>query len=861
MKNIERNCSSAPKSSFANRFPLLKTFCFTSIRLMLGGAAILVTTSVSAQTSNRPAESLTEIEFFDSATGYAIQPESITVESQEAQRPARHFGKGNVNKAGRAQLLLERGRHTITASSSKYFPLSSSLQVKENVPYRIHVLLDPIEVPEELKSETIIAKHRDDSTLIQGFIVDEESHQPLSGVRVHSQPSGVKTSSDARGYFQLHVPVQSRKEKLSTPASLIFEKPGYQTKERQYLELWPRGDSTYKIRLQRGTGREVLDERTLRHNNSYDDDSTVDSSNEKPAVVAKENSLFTLQSTVASNATVRVPRNIRVEKQDIVYYVTFDYYLKHVLPSEWVRSWNTNSLNAGAVAIRSYAILRYENTDPSADWDICGSSSCQQFDPDDTATSTDAAIDFTENCVMIDSNEKIVSTEYASENNSLDKPCGDGYTAPIGGCLYDPICAGKTRDGHGRGMCQRGSNRWANGDNGFPAHDWTWILQHYYPDLFLVRGAVLVIGDDVKARTASNCQVRQCGYGGISDGIDCPLITTRAAGDVGVIIDGPRIATNDNKHFTWYKVQWSDSVVGWSCENYLLRSLPSKITQWTFNSVTNDENTSTGVTTPSIGSGTMTLSSVTANGFNFGSTLDPASLGTDNSSRALQGPSNSSVANKTGGPQFVASTEGYTNIVVSWELWTAARASAYWRGQYTTNGTTWIDHVKVDKRTPFLENGGATFTSHLDDLTGVAGVANNPNFAYRIVAEYESTATGSGSAAYVPTDPNDPSGYNNTGPFRVDLVRIMGKEISQAKMALSNPSLGIQKISGSGSTQNVMIQWQTVPGKTYEVQYTSDLSGGLWYKLTDITAEKSLSSVPDVLPAGELQRFYRLLVK
>jgi hypothetical protein len=32
---------------------------------------------------------------------------------------------------------------------------------------------------------------------------------------------------------------------------------------------------------------------------------------------------------------------------------------------------------------------------------------------------------------MIDSNGKIVSTEYASENNSLGKPYGDGYTARL----------------------------------------------------------------------------------------------------------------------------------------------------------------------------------------------------------------------------------------------------------------------------------------------------------------------------------------------------------------------------------------------------------------------------------------------
>src|SRR5204863_8038166 len=144
--------------------------------------------------------------------------------------------------------------------------------------------------------------------------------------------------------------------------------------------------------------------------------------------------------------------------------------------------------------------------------------------------------------------------------------------------------------------------------------------------------------DNVVARKANDCEVRMCGSGGISKGTNCTLITTRAAGDKGVIIDGPHWITNANTGgFTWYKVQWSDSVVGWSCENFLGRDLPTTITEWDFNSLTNDVNTATGVTTPAIGSGTMTLASVTANGFNDGSPVDPASMGPDNLSCAHQG--------------------------------------------------------------------------------------------------------------------------------------------------------------------------------------------------------------------------------
>ena len=194
----------------------------------------------------------------------------------------------------------------------------------------------------------------------------------------------------------------------------------------------------------------------------------------------------------------------------------------------------------------------------------------------------------------------------------------------------------------------------------------------------------------------------------------------------------------------------------------------AKLTQWNFNSTTPDSNTGSGVTTPSVGSGTMTLTSVSQNGYADGSPADPAS--SDNSGRALQGPSNTGIANKTGGPKFAVSTAGYKDIGVSWELWVAAKASAYWRGQYTTNGTDWVDRVLVNRRSSYAAIGSA-YAFYYDDLTGVPFVANNTSFAYRIVAEYESTATGSGSAAYVSSDGTS---YNNTGPFRIDMVTVLG---------------------------------------------------------------------------------------
>ncbi|HWI59683.1 MAG TPA: SpoIID/LytB domain-containing protein, partial [Bacillota bacterium] len=270
-------------------------------------------------------------------------------------------------------------------------------------------------------------------------------------------------------------------------------------------------------------------------------------------------------------------------------YVTLDFYCKHVLPAEWIAGWagyagGSNSLNAGAVALRTYAI-GYINSPRGSTYDICATTSCQVYGAT-TSSYSDTAVNFTANYVEINSSGAIPSglTEYSAENNQLGAACGDGFTAPTGGCLYDPVCAGEATYGHGRGMCQWGTARWATGNrmagrlssdtrsNGFPRRDWVWICRHYYPNLTLVKGAPLMVGDDLKALSTVN--VRACTGGSITNGTGCGAVATKSAGATGTIIGGPTVVTNDGAGYTWYQVQWSDGAVGWSVENYLERVFP-----------------------------------------------------------------------------------------------------------------------------------------------------------------------------------------------------------------------------------------------------------------------------------------------
>ncbi len=153
--------------------------------------------------------------------------------------------------------------------------------------------------------------------------------------------------------------------------------------------------------------------------------------------------------------------------------MSLEYYVASGLDDEWIASWNTHSLRAGSLAYRSYGAW-YVAHPLSANYDICNTTYCQVWDGSDVYQSVYYAAEITAG-IMLSMDGTVARSEYSAENNNCG--CGDGYAGDgtYWPCVSDTICRGHSCFGHGRGMCQWGSSRWA--DAGYL---WKWIVEHYY---------------------------------------------------------------------------------------------------------------------------------------------------------------------------------------------------------------------------------------------------------------------------------------------------------------------------------------------------------------------------------------------
>ncbi|MCA1925195.1 MAG: FxDxF family PEP-CTERM protein [Thiobacillus sp.] len=195
------------------------------------------------------------------------------------------------------------------------------------------------------------------------------------------------------------------------------------------------------------------------------------------------------------------------------------------------------------------------------------------------------------------------------------------------------------------------------------------------------------------------------------------------------------------------------------------------VTQWNFNSPTPDGNTGTGTLLPAIGTGTASLvggvTATFASGDASGGSSDPATgddSGWNTSTYAAQG-----TGDKTRGVQFNVSTVGFNNVVINYDLRHSNTSSRYEQFQYSTDGVNFVDFAQFDG------NAGDTwFNGRSVDLSGVASVNNNANFAFRVVSTFAPSTSG-----YVASNPS--SSYSTSGTWRFDMVTLNAAPVPEAE--------------------------------------------------------------------------------
>lgn len=272
-----------------------------------------------------------------------------------------------------------------------------------------------------------------DQTIVDGVVVDE-TEVPITDGRIAIPELGIDMPLAADGTFQLSdLPVGVDPDN-PTEVTVIFTAPGLGNYTVLHLPLYP------------GPVGPILTPQLIETPRVNDLSYLSRSPADAPPEDAPEepDGITTLSGQVCapSNQLLTFPQTIRVWEngpgQDgQVHTVDFKFYVKHVLPSEWVPSWNDQSLPAGAMAVKSYAWWHathaHKHAPGPACYDVDAKSlpfpNHQVFNPLYEDPRTNAAVDSTWYFFMLGAD--VVQAFYKS--GDVSDACGEWFSGPAPG--------------------------------------------------------------------------------------------------------------------------------------------------------------------------------------------------------------------------------------------------------------------------------------------------------------------------------------------------------------------------------------------------------------------------------------------
>lgn len=202
------------------------------------------------------------------------------------------------------------------------------------------------------------------------------------------------------------------------------------------------------------------------------------------------------------------------------------------------------------------------------------------------------------------------------------------------------------------------------------------------------------------------------------------------------------------------------------------------ITQWDFNGPSTGEVPGgPNSPTPTIGSGTASLLGVNGSfvsGIVDGGSSDPVITSPPNYAWNTSGYAPQGTENGERGIQFAVDTTGFSEIIVKYDNRNSNTGTRWTRFDYTADGTNWI-LGSAASNTVFENSAGNTwFNVRTIDLSSVAAVDNNANFAFRMVSIFgPQTGPFDDNETYTQYwAANSGSNYGTAGTVRFDMVTI-----------------------------------------------------------------------------------------
>jgi len=360
-------------------------------------------------------EGIISISARDITTGYAL-PALISISKVKQDGSTGTVIDSFQLSLGEIVKSYPIGKYNIELKMDGYKLMKSWFVIEAGKKFRDRYIFSPIESKKRAK----LREKREiaipfNMAVISGYITDDETGEPLEGVRIVFENKGIEIYTDQKGYYEASVPAEESirfndEEINALQETIVFSLTGYQTRKELNVLIIANQPLGKNMIMFKGVG-EIIEDRTPKF--------LLPRKKLEEMEKLKKNLIVPLQREELSGDDIRQfsksnkdltsakdllvkkpPESIKVgfssptwekccstSSYKCPYSQTYgleDYVLKGVC-NEWYPSWKVkpHSIRAGTVAYRSYGAYHivHPNNHSGPNYDICAGPCCQAFDP------------------------------------------------------------------------------------------------------------------------------------------------------------------------------------------------------------------------------------------------------------------------------------------------------------------------------------------------------------------------------------------------------------------------------------------------------------------------------------------------
>jgi hypothetical protein len=254
----------------------------------------------------------------------------------------------------------------------------------------------------------VLPAHAASTGHVRGRVTSWRTGAPIDSATIRIAALGLRTTSRADGSFAFH-------EAVSVPAGVrrvdvVATAPGFGRWTILGVPVW--ASDTLELTVQ-------LRPFAWTHRVQRPMERSGEEASKSPAAPTGETCTgWVYQIVPPQNIWVYVTPDKKAEQFD------FTFYAAHVLPKEWIPSWDADALGAGAIAVKTYAAFRAmpgnARTSGPGCYDILDTTADQVFDPTYTTAATEQAVDSTMGSVLYQNGGLFMSHYFAGAKTD---PC------------------------------------------------------------------------------------------------------------------------------------------------------------------------------------------------------------------------------------------------------------------------------------------------------------------------------------------------------------------------------------------------------------------------------------------------------